>query len=138
MKRILRLSTLAGVFVVAISLAHLAPREASAGPLFRFYNGNSYYNGGYSSSYRSYSGYGYRPYGNGGYSYVAPRGYVYPADRSYDYGYGAGNSRMYRGYINNPYRGSGFYVQPYRSPYNPYGNGGYGPYGFSGDIEFGF
>lgn len=121
MKRILRLSTLAGAMAAAALLTTLAPvaqREANAGPY--------YYGGGYAPRYGGYSGYGYGPYGNLGYTYVAPRAYVYP---SVGYGY-VYPSQTYNGLFGVNYGNSGYYPQAYRPAYNPYGYGGYGPYGY--------
>jgi hypothetical protein len=147
MKRTLRFSTLAGAMVAAVLLTSLAPvsqREANAGPLYLAPNGGPYYGGGYASAYGGYSTYGYgpygysrysgygysSPYGYGGYTYVAPRAYVYPTYRSYGIGNGFGTGGTYRGMFDNGYSGSRFYGQPYRPAYNPYGYGGYGPYGY--------
>lgn len=59
------------------------------------------YGGGYAPRVRVYSGYGYGPYGYGS-----------------NGGYGYGNGAYYNGYGN-----SGYYVQPQRPVYRPYGFG---------------
>jgi len=118
MKRILRLSTLAGVIVAATLLASLAPvaqQAAIAGP---------YYYGGYAPRFGGYSGYGYAPYGYGGYSYGPVTGYVYPSVGDYSHGYGPQYpSQSYNGLFGVRYGNSGYYGPAY----NPYG---YGPYGY--------
>jgi hypothetical protein len=128
MKRNFRLLTLADALVAAVWLTSLAPvaqREANAGPLYRAFNGGYYYSGGYAPDYGGYSGYGYGPYG-----YDTARGYVYPSYRSYQLGNGFETDATYNGIIDHNQGGSRFYGQPYRPAYNPYGYGGYGPYGY--------
>jgi hypothetical protein len=148
MKRTLRLSTLAGAMVAAVlltSLAPVSPPEANAGPLY-LPNGGLYYGGGYAPGYggystygygpygySGYSGYGYSPYGNGGYVY-APREYVEPSHRSDGFGTGA----TYNGIIDHSYSGSRFFTGTYPPAYNPYGYGGYGPYGFRVQHDYGY
>jgi hypothetical protein len=139
MKRILRLSMLAGAIVAAVMLASVAQREASAGPLFRALTGGGYYyNGGYVGGYGAYSTYGYGPYVYGGnpgygysspygYAYAAPRAYVYPTYRSYGIGNGFGTGGTYNGVVNQTYSRSLFF--PDHPPYTPYGYGAYSPYG---------
>ena len=125
MKRIFRLSTLAGAIVAAVlltSLARVSPQTANAGP----------YGYAYTPGDRGYSGYGYGPYGYGGYTYVAPRAYVYHTYRSYGFGNGFGTGATYNGIIDHSYSGSRFYGQ---APYNPYG---YGPYGYGGYGAYGY
>jgi hypothetical protein len=129
MKRILRLSTLAGTIVAAAWLASLAPvsqREANAAPLYRAWNGGYYYGGGYAPAYRGYSGYGYGPYGYGGYTYAAPRGYIVPPYDPYGFRSGFGPGPTYNGLYVPTYSHSLFY--PDRPLYRPYGYGAYGPY----------
>jgi hypothetical protein len=146
MKRTLRLSTLASAMVAAVWLTSLAPvsqREANAGPLYLAPNGGLYYGGGY-AGYGGYSGYGYTPYGygyspygNGGYTY-APREYVEPSYRSYGIGNGFGTGGTYNGIIDHSYSGSRFFTGTYAPAYNPYGYGGYGPYGFRVQHDYGY
>ena len=127
MKRILRLSTLAGAMVAAVllpSLAPVSPSAANAGPLYRGY----YYGGGYAPGYSGYTGYGYGPYGYGGYTYYAPRAYVYPTYNSY--GFGTDATYYYNGMFEHRFDSAHVYGQPFRPNYNPYGYGGYGPYGY--------
>jgi len=145
MKRILRLSTLAGAMVAAVllpSLAPVSPSAANAGPLDRGY----YYGGGYAPGYSGYSGYGYGPYGYGGYSLyghssaygyadVAPGRPVAPSYRAYGFGNGFGTGATYRGIYNNSYSGSRLYGQP---AYNPYGYGAYGPGEFRVLHDYGY
>jgi len=143
MKRILRLSTLAGAMVAAAWMASLAPvsqREANAGTF--------YYGGGYAPGYYGgYSGYGYRPYGYGGYGYTSAYGYadsapgrpISPSYRAYGFGNGFGTGGTYRGMYNgnidHAYGTSRFYGQPDPPAYNPYGNG---PYGFRAQHDYGY
>ena len=122
MKRIPRISAIAGAMVAAVALVGLAPTshsDAQAGPIVDFLSGGYY--GGYGPVYGGYSGYGYSPYGYG-YTYTAPRVYVSPPVRGYVYpGYGAGpyGYGSPGGYVYRPYG--------YRA-YNPYGGPVYGPY----------
>jgi hypothetical protein len=137
-KRILRLSTLAGGIVVTASLALLLPTPASAQKAYygygqaydgayiqRYYGGyiQPYY-GGYGRSF--YGGYGrgyvspydpgvnrYSGFGNGPYIYVPSGGYAYRSDAVY------GNPAYYgRSYG----RADAAYGSRVYSPY------GYGPY----------
>jgi len=122
MKRILKLSTLAGAIVAAVLLTSMAPGspQTANAQVYVGVNGGYYYNGGYASTYRGYSGYGYSPYGYSGYTYAAPRAYVTPYYSPYGYGVG----------YDNRYGNTGMFGQSYRAAYNPYGYGGYGPYGY--------
>ena len=139
MKRILRLSTLTNVIVAASLLASLTsptPSVAQADPVIRTLNGGYYYGSPYGPGYAPYSAYGYAaPYGYSsayGYASPAPGGYVVtPSYRAYGFGNGFGTGATYTGVINRGYYTPPVYAQPIRPVYSPYGNGGYGPYGFN-------
>jgi hypothetical protein len=128
-KRILHLAAIAAVFTL-LHFAPGSPRDANAGPILRALYGGYYYDGygaGYGPRYGAYSGYGYGPYGYG----TAP-GYAYPATGDYGRGYGEGyeSRAIYNGMYDRRYGGPSYFGQPYRQAYNPYGYGGYGPYGY--------
>lgn len=145
MKRILRLSTLTGAIVAAGLLASLTPTTpnvAHADPVFRALRGGYYYGSPYGPGYAPYSAYGYAPYGYSsayGYANPMPGAYIVaPSYRAYGFGNGFGTGATYTGTINRGYYSSPVYGQPIRPPYNPYGNGGYGPYGFNAQHDYGY
>lgn len=126
MKRILRLSAIAGALVAAFCLTSLTPVSQSTaygyGTITIGPGGVSYYNGygqgyyggygqGYGQPYRDgYGNDGYSVYGYGPYGYGTPDVYVY-GNRTY--------SRHH--YHRSPV----YYGRNYGPMYSPYGYGGY-------------
>lgn len=118
MKRIRRLSTLAGALVATVLLAFarlISPQAANADPPRRDFN--TFYGGGFAPGYGGYSR--YSPYGSGRYAYYPPRAYVYPS--------------VYSGYGSGPYGygfpgGYAYGAYSYRA-YSPYGSAVIGPFG---------
>lgn len=130
MKRFLRLSTLSGAIVASVMLAPISPLSLQTAEAQ--IRGLTIYGGGYGQGYGGYSGYGggygYSPYGRGAYTYYAPRGQVIQTYPTYRQGYGYRRSNY--GMFGNRFDGPHYYGQPDRPMYNPYGYGGYGPYGY--------
>ena len=123
MKRIFRLSVLAGVIVMAAVLASLAPTTSSCVyaqqvTVYYYPYGQGSYGGygqGYVAPYRANSNmfpshdgmFDRRDYGYSGYGYV-------PSGNVYRYNYGPGPYVRY-------YGRSGYYQPPYGPVYVPYG-----------------
>lgn len=128
MKRMLRISTLAGTIAAAVCLSTLSSSsEAQQHPLFRAFNGGYVYGGDYPSGNSDYPGYGYSKYGSGAYTYGGARYRTY----NYSRGIGTAGTFDYTGH-GYSYGGTRFYGQPYRQPYVPFGYGGYAYYGHYG------
>ena len=137
MKRKYRGGVLVGAVAGAVlASSTLATQQASAaGP---YYDGYTY-GGRFVPAYGAYLGYGYSsPYG---YADPSPGHSVASSYRGYGIGNGFGTGGtyhgVYSGYVDHAYGASRHYVPPDRSAYDVYGSGGYTPYGYQMQHDYG-